>query len=119
MEITWQGGRLDDLYSKSHPDAGSHPEAYSHPEAKLHPEAEPLEEGNLHPEEDVHPEVNILELADEELHPEAKVHQSASTRVRLHNDQKCQLLFRSILCRGNLRQSQPCSLKVLGEHLSK
>ena len=53
VEITWQEGRLDDKYSKSHPDAGSHPEAYSHqdaslhPEAKLHPEAELLEEGEL------------------------------------------------------------------------
>ena len=70
MEITWQEGRLDDKYSKSHPDAGSHPEAYSHqdasshPEAKLHPEAELLEEGNLHPEVDLHPEVNVLALAD-------------------------------------------------------
>ena len=35
------------------------------------------------------------------------------------NVQKCQLLFRSLLCRVNLRQSQLCSLKVLGEHLSK
>ena len=70
MEITWQEERLDDKYSKSHPDAGSHPEAYphqdasSHPEAKLHPEAEPLKEGNLHPEVDVLPEVNVLALAD-------------------------------------------------------
>ena len=35
------------------------------------------------------------------------------------NVQKCQLLFRSLLCRVNLRQSHPCSLKVLGKHLSK
>ena len=27
MEITWQEGRLDKEYSKSHPDASSHPEA--------------------------------------------------------------------------------------------
>ena len=57
-EIRWQEGRLDDKYSKSHPDAGSHPEA------KLHSEAEPPEEGNLHPEVDLHPEVNVLALAD-------------------------------------------------------
>ena len=81
--ITWQEGRLDDKYSKSHPDAGSHPEAkshlekYSHQNASLHqdasshPEAGLLEEGNLHPEVDLHPEVNMLALADEELHPEA------------------------------------------------
>ena len=48
VEITWQRGRLDDKYSKSHPDAGSHPEA------KLHPEAESLQEGNSHPEAEVH-----------------------------------------------------------------
>ena len=70
MEITWQEGRLDDLYSKSHPDAGLHPEAYSHedagshPEAKLQPEAELLEEGNSHPEADAQPEVNALELVE-------------------------------------------------------
>ena len=61
VEITWQRGRLDDKYSKSHPDAGSHPEAYSHleeysyqdaslhPEAKSHPEAELFEEADFHP----------------------------------------------------------------------
>ena len=27
VEISWQEGRLDDKYSKSHPDAGLHPEA--------------------------------------------------------------------------------------------
>ena len=59
MEITWQERRLDEEYSKSHPDAGSHPEAGL------------LEEGNLHPEVDLHPEENVLALADEELHPEA------------------------------------------------
>ena len=100
MEITWQGGRLGDKYSKSHPDADSHPKAES------------FQEGNLHPEADAHPEVNALELAEADSHPEAKVHQTASTRARLHNVQKCQLLFRSLLCRVNLRQSQPCSLKV-------
>ena len=77
VEITWQEERLDDKYSKSHPDAGSHPEAYSHQdasshsEAKLHPEAELLKEGNLHPGVNLHPEVNVLALAVEELHPEA------------------------------------------------
>ena len=65
VEITWQEGRLDDKYSKSHPDAGSHPEAYSHPEAEL------VKEVNLHPGVNLHPEVNVLALADEELHPEA------------------------------------------------
>ena len=76
MEITWQERRLDEEYSKSHPDAGSHPEAkshlekYSHQNASLHqdasshPEAGLLEEGNLHPEVDLHPEVNMLALAD-------------------------------------------------------
>ena len=113
MEITWQRGRLVDKYLKSHPDASSHPEAES------------LQEGKSHPEADAHPKVNALELAEADLHPEAdshpeaKVHQTASTRARLHNVQKCQLLFRSLLCRVNLRQSQPCSSKVLGEHLSK
>ena len=75
VEITWQEGRLDDKYSKSHPDACSHPEAYSyleeysyqdaslHPEAKSHPEAELLEEADFHPEVDLHPEVNVLALA--------------------------------------------------------
>ena len=52
MEITWQEGRLDDLYSKSHPDAG------------LHPEAELFQEGNSHPEADAQPEVNALELVE-------------------------------------------------------
>ena len=85
VEITWQEGRLDEEYSKSHPDAGSHPEAkshlekYSHQNASLHqdasshPEAGLLEEGNLHPEVDLHPEVNMLALADKELHPKVNM----------------------------------------------
>ena len=56
MEITWQERRLDEEYSKLHPDAGSHPEAGL------------LEEGNLHPE------VNMLALADKELHPGVDSH---------------------------------------------
>ena len=52
MEITWQKGRLDDKFSKSHPDADSHPEAKS------------FQEGNSHPEADAHPDVNALELAE-------------------------------------------------------
>ena len=46
-EIRWQEGRLDDKYSKSHPEAYSHQDASPHPEAKLHPEAELLEERRL------------------------------------------------------------------------
>ena len=70
MEITWQEGRLDEEYSKSHPEAKSHLEKYSHQnaslhqDAKLHPEAELLEEADFHPEVDLHPEVNVLALAD-------------------------------------------------------
>ena len=70
VEITWQEGRLDEEYSKSHPEAKSHLEKYSHQNASLHqdasshPEAGLLEEGNLHPEVDLHPEVNMLALAD-------------------------------------------------------
>ena len=62
-EIRWQEGRLDDKYSKSHPEAYSHQDASSHPEAKLHPEAELLEEADFHPEVDLHPEMNVLALA--------------------------------------------------------
>ena len=36
VEITWQGGRLDDKDSGSHPEVDSHPEAHLHPEAELH-----------------------------------------------------------------------------------
>ena len=40
MEITWQGGRLDDKDSGSHPEAHLHPEAELHLEAKCDPGAE-------------------------------------------------------------------------------
>ena len=62
VEISWQEGRLDDKYSKSHPDAGSHPEAGI------------LEEVDSHPEVDLHPEVNMLALADKELLPGVDSH---------------------------------------------
>ena len=39
MEITWQGGRLDDKDLGSHPEVDSHPETHLHPEAELHLEA--------------------------------------------------------------------------------
>ena len=123
--ISWQEGRLDDKYSNSHPDAGSHPEAYSHqdasshPEAKLHPEAELLKEGNLHPEW-----IYIRKWTCWRWRTKSYIRKVKAISQRVQesdctNVQKCQLLFRSLLCRVNLRQSQPCSLKVLGEHLSK
>ena len=62
VEITWQERRLDEEYSKLHPDAGSHPEAGI------------LEEVDSHPEVDLHPEVNMLALADKELHPGVDSH---------------------------------------------
>ena len=46
MELQWQEGRLEDEYSKSHP------------------EAELFQEGNSHPEADAQPEVNALELVE-------------------------------------------------------
>ena len=58
MKITWQERRLDEEYSKSHPDEGSHPGAYSHLEEYSYQDA------SLHPEVDLHPEVNVLALAD-------------------------------------------------------
>ena len=100
MEITWQEGRLDDKCSKSHSDADSHPEAElfqegnSHPEVDVHPEVNSHQEAGSHPRVDLHSEVNLHPLVDAELHPEAKAHLTASTRVRLHNVRKCQLLFR-------------------------
>ena len=64
VEITWQEGRLDEEYSKSHPDAGSHPEAKSHSEVNVLA----LADKELHPgvdshPGDSHPEVNMLALA--------------------------------------------------------
>ena len=61
MEISWQEGRLDDKYSKSHPDAGSHPEAYSHQDASSHPEAYSHQDASSHPEAKLHPEAELLE----------------------------------------------------------